>query len=112
MSKENVLNDQCARMTDLKGRQVARFTNGRKIEDYIPDPQDVVKQAIQFFTQNKRLFCVKQTKEAENVTVTSVCNGNDDTWNHVMEPDKRQSGYAICGYIPKIGTGAEAVIHA
>ncbi len=112
MSKGNVLNDQCARMTDLKGWQVAIFTNGRKIEDYIPDPQDVVKQAIQFFTQNKRLFCVKQTKEAENVTVTSVCNGNDDTWNHVMEPDKRQSGYAICGYIPKIGTGTEAVIHA
>jgi hypothetical protein len=85
MNKRIVLDDNCARMTDLRGWQVAFFTGGRTIEDYIPEARDVVAKAVQFFTQSKRLFCVKQIKEEVRNVTESVCFRVNDRRNHVME---------------------------
>jgi hypothetical protein len=66
MGKKLIHDDMPVRSSDLTGWRANKIKEGHSIEEYIPDAQDVVDQAINFFSQSKRLFCLNKTKEAVN----------------------------------------------
>lgn len=66
LGKKLIRDDEPVRITDLNGWQMSRLPKGHTIEEYIPEAGDVVQQAITFFMQSKKLFCINKTKEAVN----------------------------------------------
>jgi hypothetical protein len=66
MFKKMIYEDQPVRATDLNGWQTSHLPKGHGILEYIPDPQDVVRQAENFFSQSRKLVCLNKIKEAAN----------------------------------------------
>jgi ADP-heptose:LPS heptosyltransferase len=66
LNKKTIRADEPVRITDLKGWQMKKLPEGHTIEEYIPDVGGVVKQAINFFMQSKKLICINKRKEAVN----------------------------------------------
>lgn len=66
LQKREIHQDQPVRSTDVNGWQTSHLPSGHTIEEYIPEAGDVVKQAITFFMQSKKLICMDKLKEAVN----------------------------------------------
>jgi hypothetical protein len=66
MGKKVLRDDQPFRIPDYNVWQIQHFSPGHTIEEYLPDAGDVIKQAIHFFMQSKKLFCINKRKEAVN----------------------------------------------
>ena len=66
LNKKLIRDDEPVRITDLNGWQMSKLPKGHTIEEYIPETGDVIKQAIQFFMQSKKLICINKHKEAVN----------------------------------------------
>lgn len=66
LNKKLIRDDEPVRITDLNGWQMSRLPKGHTIEEYIPDTEDVIEHAINFFMQSKKLVCMDKHKEAVN----------------------------------------------
>lgn len=66
LNKKLIRDDEPVRITDLNGWQMSHLPKGHTIEEYIPDVEDVVEQAINFFIQSEKLVCMNKRKEAVN----------------------------------------------
>lgn len=66
IGKKLIRDDEPVRITDLNGWQMSHLPKGHIIEEYIPETEDVIKQAIHFFMQSKKLICMNKHKEAVN----------------------------------------------
>jgi hypothetical protein len=66
LGKKLIRDDEPVRITDLNGWQMKKLPKGHTIEEYIPDAEDVIEQAINFFIQSKKLVCMNKHKEAVN----------------------------------------------
>jgi ADP-heptose:LPS heptosyltransferase len=66
LNKKLIRDDEPVRITDLNGWQMSKLPKGHTIDEYIPEAGDVIKQAITFFMQSKKLICMNKFKEAVN----------------------------------------------
>ncbi len=66
LSKREIHQDQLVRSTDVSGWQTSHLPIGHTIEEYIPAAGDVIKQAVTFSMQSKKLICMDKLKEAVN----------------------------------------------
>ena len=66
MNQKLTRDDEPVRTSDLTGWQMKTLPKGHTIDEYIPKAGDVIKQAITFFMQSKKLICMDKHKEAVN----------------------------------------------
>jgi len=66
LNKKIIRDDEPVRITDLNGWQMSKLPAGHTIEEYIPDTEDVIKHALNFFMQSKKIVCMDKHKEAVN----------------------------------------------
>jgi hypothetical protein len=64
--KKLIRDDEIFRIPDHNKWQMSHFPEGHKIEEYIPEAGEVIKQAINFFMQSRKLVCMNKHKEAVN----------------------------------------------
>ena len=66
LGKKLIRDDELFRIPDHNVWQMSHIPKGHTIEEYIPEAGDVIKQAITFFMQSKKLTCMNKFKEAVN----------------------------------------------
>jgi len=74
------------------GWQISQFREGHTIEEYLPDPQEVINQAIKFFRHSDKSIYL-ETKGAKNER--RVCSNRNGIG--VVEPNGRGFRHAVCG---------------
>ncbi len=107
LGKKLIRDDEIFRVPDHNVWQMSHIPKGHAITEYIPDAEDVIDQAINFFMQSKKLYYMNKQKEKRDER-ESIQYRNADGWNYALEPDKREIGYAICRDFNRVGTGTEA----
>jgi len=66
LGKKLIRDDEIFRIPDYNVWQMSHIPKGHKIEEYIPETGDVIKQTINFFMQSRELICMDKHKEAVN----------------------------------------------
>lgn len=81
------------------GWQIGIFKDGHKIEDYLPEPQEVVKAATKFSVKvAKRQFYWGQIKENEHGTEQRIgCVFSGGIERKLVEPDRGTYRHAVFG---------------
>ena len=107
LGKKLIRDDEIFRIPDHNVWQMSHIPKGHTIEEYIPDAEDVIEQAINFFMQSKKLNYMNKQKEKRDER-EPIQYRNANGRDHALEPDEREVGYAICRNFHRVGAGAEA----
>lgn len=81
----------------IGGWQIGKFRDGHTIEEYLPEPQEVVEAAINFIRQSDKSIFLTKTKEMKNETDRFRCVFGSGTECEFVEPNRGTHRHAVFG---------------